>query len=134
MIFEVGLCNLGCIGTTIFIISYIIQRFFFQNLQYLWYKNTKFLPFFTRDGAIGTIDSIPLTSLSTCTLIDMREGTFVPFAFRIKLNFYQKFPNFFCGDTLPSSLCLIKMLLCDAKDEHFYCFHSSCQLRLTDVD
>ena len=58
-----------------------------------------------------------------------------------QLNLYQKFPNFFGDenwhqsgfDTPPSSLSLTKMLLDGAKDEHFSCFLSLCQLELTSV-
>ena len=36
-------------------------------------------------------------------------------------------------DTLPSSLIIFQNHLCGAKDEHFSCFHSSCQLGLKDL-
>ena len=49
-----------------------------------------------------------------------------------QLNFYQKFPNFFCGENwhLWQPVKLIeydeKMPIGVAKEEYFSCFHSSC--------
>ena len=73
------------------------------------------------------------------TLIDMRGDTFSSLSISdqsLSAEFLSKISKLFWGenwhqsgwfDTLPSSCSLIKMPLDGAKDEHFSCFHSSCQ-------
>ena len=61
--------------------------------------------------------------LARTTLIGMRKGLDTFAEVKIDINLV----NF---DTLLSSMSLMKILLGGAKDEHFSCFHSSCQLEL----